>query len=146
MTFSNINVSNPNDGLGDKLRNAFIIVNDNFASIGTIVDADYITATLSNYATKTYVDNIDAGLQDQVDFINNRLNTSESDIDALETNVNNLTLSVNGKASLTQLNNSIANINDAISAQQNDIDNKIDDAPNDGFIYGRQNGTWVRLN
>ena len=45
MTFSNINVSTPNDGLGDKLRNAFIIVNDNFASIGTIVDTDYISAT-----------------------------------------------------------------------------------------------------
>ena len=30
MTFSNINVSNPNDGLGDKLRDAFVIVNDNF--------------------------------------------------------------------------------------------------------------------
>lgn len=146
MTFSNINVSNPNDGLGDKLRDAFIIVNDNFASIGTIVDAAYITATLSNYATKTYVDNIEADLQDQVDFINSRLNTNESDIDTLQTNVTNLTSTVNGKASLTQLNNSIANVNDAIAAQQNDIDSKIDDAPNDGFIYGRQNGAWVRLN
>lgn len=145
MTFSNINVSNPNDGLGDKLRDAFIIVNDNFASIGTIVDPDYISATLSNYATKVYVDNIDADLQDQVDFINGRLNTNESDIDTLQTNVDNLTLSVNGKASLTQLNNSIANVNDAIATQQNDIDNKIDDAPNDGFIYGRQNGAWVRI-
>jgi len=145
MTFSNINVSNPNDGLGDKLRDAFIIVNDNFSSIGTIVDATYITATLSNYATKTYVDNIEADLQDQIDFINGRLNTNQSDINSLETNVDNLTLSLNGKASSTQLNNSIANVNDAISAQQNDIDNKIDDAPNDGFIYGRQNGAWVRI-
>ena len=42
MTFSNVNVSNPNDGLGDKLRDAFIIVNDNFSLIGDIVTPDYL--------------------------------------------------------------------------------------------------------
>lgn len=146
MTFSNINVSNPNDGLGDKLRDAFIIVNENFAEIGTIVTPDYITATLSNYSTITYVDNSISDVQDIIDGILVRLDNDEIDIAALQTDLNNLSLLVQGKASLTQLNTSIANVNHAIAAQQTDIDNKIDEAPNDGFIYGRQNGAWVRLN
>lgn len=29
----NINISNPNDGLGDKVRNAFIKVNNNFTTL-----------------------------------------------------------------------------------------------------------------
>ncbi|CAB4153481.1 Collagen triple helix repeat [uncultured Caudovirales phage] len=35
---TNINVSTPNDGLGDKLRNAMIICNDNFAELSAISD------------------------------------------------------------------------------------------------------------
>lgn len=145
MTFSNINVSYPNDGLGDKLRDAFIIVNENFAEIGTIVTPDYITATLSNYSTITYVDNSISDVQDIIDGILVRLDNDEIDIAALQTDLNNLSLLVQGKASLTQLNTSIANVNNAIAAQQTDIDNKIDEAPIDGFTYGRKNGAWVRL-
>lgn len=138
MTFSNINVSSPNDGLGDKLRDAFIIVNDNFSLIGDIVTPEYITATLSNYATKVYVDNADTDLQNQIDGLDTRLDNDELDIAALQTDLTNLGLLVDGKASLTQLNNSVADINNTIAALQIVVDSKIDDAPRDGQIYGRK--------
>ena len=145
MTFSNVNVSNPNDGLGDKLRDAFIIVNDNFSLIGDIVTPDYLSATLSSYATKVYVDNIEGDLQDQIDFINSRLNNDELDIAALQTDLGNLGLLVDGKASLTQLNNSVASINSTIAALQIDVDSKVGEAPIDGKVYGRKDEGWQEV-
>jgi hypothetical protein len=145
MTFSNVNVSNPNDGLGDKLRDAFIIVNDNFSLIGDIVTPDYLSATLSNYTTKVYVDNVDNTLQDNIDSLDSRLTNDELDITALQTDLGNLSLLVDGKASLTQLNNSVADINNTIATLQTLVDTKIDDAPNDGEAYVRINQTWEKL-
>ena len=145
MTFSNINVSNPNDGLGTKLRDAFIIVNDNFELVGDMVTPEQLSATLSNYTTIVYVDNIEGGLQDQIDFINGRLNTDDSDIETLQDDLNALQILVDGKASVTQLNNMIATINNTITTLQLNVDVKIGDAPNDGFTYGRKNNTWIKL-
>ena len=145
MTFSNINVSNPNDGLGDKLRDAFIIVNDNFDLVGDMVTPEQLSATLSNYATKVYVDNADNTLQDNIDSLDVRLTNDELDIAALQTDLGNLGLLVDGKASLTQLNDSVANINDTIATLQTLVDTKIDDAPNDGEAYVRINQTWEKL-
>lgn len=143
MTFSSINVSNPNDGLGDKLRDAFIIVNDNFASIGDIVTPEYIAATLSNYATIDYVTDeladVDAELLGLID----RVETLETDVDTLQTGFNNLTLSVNGKVSTTTFNNSISAINDTISDLNN---SKIGDAPADGKEYVRKDNDWSEAN
>lgn len=142
MTFSSINVSNPNDGLGTKLRDAFIIVNDNFASIGDIVTPEYIAATLSNYATIDYITDKLTDIVTELLGLIDRVKTLETDLDALQIGFDNLTLSVNGKVSTTTFNNSISDINDTISDLNN---SKIGDAPNDGFTYGRRNGVWVRL-
>lgn len=147
MTFSNINVGvAANTGTGDKLRNAFITINDNFASIGEIVTPEYISATLSNYSTLDYVDSELTDIDTELLSIMNRLDTDESDINTLQTELNSLSLSVNSKASLTQLNNSISNVNNAIASQQKDIDDKIDEAPIDGFAYVRKDGQWIKLN
>jgi hypothetical protein len=146
MTFSNINVSTPNSGLGDKLRDAFVKVNENFSSIGEIVTPDYISATLSNYATLDYVDNELTDVDTELLSIINRLNISEGNIVDIEAEINSLTLLVNGKASLTQLNNSISNINDTISTLQTLVDKNIDEAPIDGFAYVRLDGSWIKLN
>ena len=145
MTFSNINVSNPNDGLGDKLRDAFVIVNDNFDLVGDMVTPEQLSATLSNYATVEYVDNKDVVLQNQI----NGLDIFTQELDAtvynLQTDVTNLGLLVGGKASLTQLNDSIADINNTIAALQLLVDTKITDAPVDGKTYGRQDGNWTEI-
>lgn len=145
MTFSNINVSSPNDGLGDKLRNAFIIVNDNFASIGDIVDVDYITATLSNYTTIDYVNNELTDIDGELISIIGRLNVDEGNITTLQSDLDQLELSVDGKVSVTQLNNVVSTINNTISNQQLDIDTKIGDAPANGSIYGRKDNQWEVL-
>lgn len=145
MTFSNINVSNPNDGLGDKLRDAFIIVNDNFDLVGDMVTPEQLSATLSNYATKVYVDSTDDDLQNQINNLSDLVDLGEGSIQALQTDLNNLELLVDGKASLTQLNNSVANINDTIATLQIDVDNKIDEAPQDDKTYGRNNAAWVEV-
>jgi len=125
MTFSNINVSNPNDGLGDKLRDAFVIVNDNFDLVGDMVTPTQLAATLSNYATIVYVDNTDNTLQDNIDSLDGRLTNDETDIAALQTDLGNLGLLVDGKASLTQLNNAISALNETIAELNVTISNKI---------------------
>ena len=145
MTFSNINVSNPNDGLGDKLRDAFIIVNDNFDLVGDMVTPEQLSATLSNYATKVYVDAADVNLQQNINGLVASYQTLSGDVATLQTDVTNLGLLVDGKASLTQLNDSVANINDTIATLQTLVDTKIDDAPNDGEAYVRINQTWEKL-
>jgi hypothetical protein len=145
MTFSNINVSTPNSGLGDKLRDAFVIVNDNFDLVGDMVTPEQLSATLSNYATKVYVDSEDTNLQNQINNLSDLIDLGEGSIQALQTDLNNLELLVDGKASLTQLNNSVANINDTIATLQIDVDNKIEEAPQDDKTYGRNNANWVEV-
>jgi len=143
MTFSNINVSNPNDGLGSKLRDAFIIVNDNFSLIGDMVTPEQLSATLSNYATKVYVDSEDTNLQNQINNLSDLIDLGEGNIQALQTDLNNLELLVDGKASIGQLNDSVAAINSTIAALQIVVDSKLSDAPKDGLTYGRKDAHWV---
>jgi hypothetical protein len=145
MTFSNINVSTPNDGLGDKLRNAFIKVNDNFAQMEDQVSLIELNTILDSYSTITYVDSKDTILQNQINIFDNRLNEIDISIEQIQSDVTGLGLLVDGKASLTQLNNSISNINNTIAALEIEINNKIDDAPVDGLIYGRQDNHWVEV-
>jgi len=145
MTFSNINVSNPNDGLGDKLRDAFIIVNDNFDLVGDMVTPEQLSATLSNYATKVYVNAADTILQNQINGLSASYYTLSGSFSSLQTDVTNLELLVDGKASLTQLNNSVAAINSTIAALQIVVDNKIEEAPEDSKTYGRNNAAWVEV-
>jgi hypothetical protein len=145
MTFSNINVSNPNDGLGDKLRDAFIIVNDNFDLVGDMVTPEQLSATLSNYATILYVNGKDTILQNQINGLSASYTILSGSFSSLQTQVTSLGLLLDGKASLTQLNNSVANINDTIATLQIDVDNKIEEAPQDDKTYGRNNANWVEV-
>lgn len=145
MTFSNINVSNPNDGLGDKLRDAFIIVNDNFDLVGDMVTPEQLSATLSSYETIVDADASHTDLQNQINNLSDLVDLGEGSIQALQTDLNNLELLVDGKASLTQLNNSVANINDTIATLQIDVDSKIGEAPIDGKTYGRKDENWIEV-
>jgi hypothetical protein len=69
---TNINVSTPNDGLGDKLRDAMIICNDNFAelsSISTTLEADIlaIQSAIDDLAQPPFQISDVAGLQSALD-------------------------------------------------------------------------------
>jgi hypothetical protein len=145
MTFSNINVSSPNDGLGDKLRNAFIIVNENFSQIQDQVSLGQLNTILGSYSTIQYVDTQDTNLQNQITSLSYSLDLSEGSIQTLQTDLNNLELLVGGKASISQLNNSVSAINSTISNIQVEINNKIDDAPANGKTYGRKDETWQEV-
>ncbi len=149
MTFSNINVSQPNDGLGDKLRNAFVIVNENFDSVGNFIETQVtlpqLNTILGSYSTITYVDDLEGTLQVQLDDFDGRLYNDELDIAALQTGLSNLTLSVDGKATISQLNNTYSQLNAVDADLQTQIDNKIDEAPADGKTYGRKDENWSEI-
>lgn len=143
MTFSNINTSTPNSGLGDKLRDAFNKVNYNFSQITGQVSLTQLNTILGSYSTITYVNAADTNLQGQITSLGYSLDLSEGSINTLQTQVYNLGLLVDGKASLTQLNDSVSNINSTIAALQIVVDSKIGEAPQNGTTYGRRNGGWT---
>lgn len=151
MTFSNINIGlSPNDGTGDVLRTAFEIVNDNFLEVEEFlvsqVTESYLTATLSNYAT---IENV----QEIVEPIGIDISTLFTSLDDKAplvhthsvSNVTGLQGQLDGKATLTQLNNAISNLNDTIAELNITLSNKIDEAPQDGNSYVRRNGEWIIL-
>ena len=127
---TNINVGlTANDGLGDKLRDAFIIVNENFTEINSI-----LTGTGS--FTISQVQGLQAALnniQTQLDYIPGL----QSDINS----INNTIYTIN--QTLNSQNTSIADLYDEITNLQNQIFARIEEAPIDGVTYGRQDGTWV---
>lgn len=143
MTFSNINTSTPNSGLGDKLRDAFNIVNDNFAQIEDQVDLTELNAILEDYATKVYVDAADIIIQEGIDDLQTILTQTNDDVAVLEQNYLQLSLDIIGKDTLTQLNNSVANLNNTIADLQIVVDGKVGEAPLNNNSYGRRNGNWV---
>ena len=143
MTFSNINTSTPNSGLGDKLRDAFNIVNYNFSQITGQVSLTQLNTILGSYSTITYVNAADTNLQLNINGLIGSYQTLSNEVDTLQTDLTSLGLLVGGKASLSQLNDSIANINSTIAALQIVVDSKISDAPKDGTTYGRRNGSWT---
>jgi len=127
---TNINVGlTANDGLGDKLRNAFIIVNDNFDAIDVIL-------TGTNSFTISQVQ----GLQTALTNINNQIvyiPGLQSDIN----DINNTIYTIN--QTLNNQNTSIADLYNEITNLQNQIYTKIEEAPIDGVTYGRKDGAWV---
>ena len=126
----NINIGiGPDTGTGDKLRNAFIIVNNNFDAIDAIL-------TGTNSFTISQI----TGLQTALTNINNQLSYIpglQSDINA----INNTIYTIN--QTLNSQNSSIADLYDEITNLQNQIYTKIEEAPIDGVTYGRRNGAWV---
>lgn len=142
MTFSNINTSTPNSGLGDKLRDAFNIVNYNFSQIEDQVSLTQLNTILGSYSTITYTNSKDTILQNQINGLSASYSILSGSVSSLQTDVTSLGLLVDGKASITQLNNSIADINNTIAALQIVVDSKIEDAPRDGKLYGRRDSNW----
>ena len=145
MTFSNINTSTPNSGLGDKLRDAFNIVNYNFSQITGQVSLTQLNTILGSYSTITYVNAADTNLQLNINGLIASYQTLSGDVISLQADITNLGLLVDGKASLTQLNDSVANINNTIAALQIVVDSKITDAPADGKTYGRKDENWIEV-
>lgn len=145
MTFSNINTSTPNSGLGDKLRDAFVKVNYNFSQIINQVSYEELQDILDGYARQSYVDDTCNTLYDLIVTLQGRADNDELDIAALQTDLSSLGLLVDGKASLTQLNDSVSNINSTIAALQIVVDSKIGEAPQNGTTYGRRNGGWTAV-
>lgn len=152
MTFSNINIGlSPNDGTGDVLRTAFEIVNSNFDDVETFlvsqVTINYLTATLSNYTTQQE-------LNDVVEPIGVDISTLFTSLDGKAplvhthsvSNVTGLQGQLDSKATLTQLNNAIADLNSTIADLNITLADKIDEAPIDGFAYVRLDGDWIKLN
>ena len=126
----NINVGlTANDGLGDKLRDAFIMVNENFDAIDAILTGTG-TLTISQIA----------GLQTALDNINNQLfyiPLLQQDIQ----NINNTLYTIN--QTLNSQNSSIADLYNEITNLQDQIYTKVEEAPIDGVTYGRKDGHWV---
>lgn len=129
MTFSNINVGTaPNDGTGDALRDAMIIVNDNFDKVKDTFESQVTTEqleiALDNYVlTATYSSQIasltasDASLQSQVD--NRALLIHTHSI----AQVNGLLTQLNTKVNTSTYNSDISNINGNISSLNDLINN-----------------------
>lgn len=130
---TNINVGlTANDGLGDKLRNAFIIVNENFDTIDTILSGTGSFTISQVQGLQTALDNI----QTQLDYIPGL----QSDINS----INNTIYTIN--QTLNSQNSSISDLYDEITNLQNQIFTKIEEAPIDGVTYGRKDGVWVVVN
>ena len=145
MTFSNINTSTPNSGLGDKLRDAFNKVNYNFSQIEDQVSLTELNTILGSYSTITYVNGKDTILQNQINGLSASYTILSGSVSSLQTQVTSLSLLVDGKASLTQLNNAIVALNNTIAELNITISNKIDEAPQDDNSYVRRNGEWIIL-
>lgn len=129
---TNINVGlTANDGLGDKLRDAFIIVNENFDAIDAILTGTG-TLTISQIA----------GLQTALTNIDNQL----AYIPGLQTDINDINNTIYTiNQTLNSQNNSIADLYDEITNLQNQIFARIEEAPIDGITYGRRDGGWVAV-
>lgn len=150
MTFSNINVSNPNDGLGDKLRDAFVIVNDNFIEVESFlvsqVTDSYLSATLSNYVTLISFNNQNNSIGATISTLQSEINNRALLVHTHSvSNVTGLQGQLDSKATITQLNNAISALNETIAELNITLSNKIDEAPQDDNSYVRKNGSWVIL-
>lgn len=146
MTFSTIDIgTTANDGTGDELRNAFIKVNDNFLLVTEQVSIPYLTATLSSYETIIDADVTHNDLYESIAYVRGIADQNTIDLQANDAEISSFYTLLDGKASLTQLNNAIASLNLTIANLQLDVDTKIPEAPKDGFNYARRNGAWIKI-
>ena len=121
----------PNDGTGDKLRDAFIIVNNNFSEINSI-----LTGTGSFTISQVQ------GLQTALDNINNQLSyipSLQSDINSINNTIYTINQTLNSQSA------SIADLYNEINDLQTQIYTKIEEAPIDGNSYVRRDATWTIL-
>lgn len=96
-----INVSYPNDGLGDKLRDSMIKVNDNFTELLNLINS--LDLSISGIT----------GLDDALNTISASITGLQSQISTLDTNHNSDISTIN--SNVVTINSSIASINGAIA-------------------------------
>lgn len=118
----NINVGlTPNDGLGDTLRDAFIIVNSNFAELNSIVSGDTVSQAEFDAAIAAVNDSLD----DLLDLINTKANLVHthviSDIIGLQTILNGLVTQSTFNLQIAAINASIAVINSDLATIEGNI-------------------------
>lgn len=145
MTFSNINVGTvPNDGTGDALRNAMIYVNSNFetarVNFQSQVTTNQLNLALANYVlTATYSAQI-ASMTASILSLNNSLagkaplvhTHTISQVTGLQTQLDN-------KVNTSTFNLEISSINNTVSELSS---SKINEAPDDIYLYARANMDW----
>ena len=150
----NINVgSQANDHTGDKLRNAFIKVNDNFDYIQSILDNCLIQGSveisdinglqlvLSNIQLE--LDNIPL-LQDQINSLSSSISYLNSSIITINNNISNIQTDIDDlQSNISSILNDILDIQSEIATIQSDLLNKVDEAPENGVRYIRKDGEWV---
>lgn len=119
MTFSNINIGAvPNDGKGSALRDAMIIVNENFDMVNSFVGVttEQLDEALTDYVTLLEYDSQIASLTASQLSLSTSLNNkaalvhthSISQIDGLQSQLDS-------KVGTNVFNNTISNINESIS-------------------------------
>jgi hypothetical protein len=145
----NINVgSQANDGTGDKLRNAFIIVNENFDYIQSILDTCLIQGSVEISdinGLQTILDTLSEqvdyipGLQEQISNLSGSISYLNSAISTINDNI--LTIDTE----ITDINVILTDIQSQITDIQTELTTKIDEAPIDGTTYGRKDGDWFEI-
>lgn len=118
-----------NNGLGDKLRDAFIIVNENFASIDTLLSGNNALTISQITGLQTALNNI----QTQLDYIPDL----QGDINSINNTIFTINLTLNSQ------NISIADLYSEITNLQTQIFTKVEEAPIDGESYVRKDADWV---
>ncbi len=133
---TNINVGlTANDGLGDKLRDAFIIVNENFSNIQDILDVVLTDSSIISISQISGLQTILDDLSYQVSLIP----TLQDDINSINSTIYTINQTLNSQ------NGSISDLYSLVNDLQQQIYTKIGDAPIDGEQYVRQDGEWIIL-
>lgn len=130
---TNINVGlTANDGLGDKLRDAFIIVNENFSNIQDILDVVLTDSSIISISQISGLQTILDDLSYQVSLIP----SLQDDINSINTTIYTINQTLNSQ------NGSISELYSLVNDLQQQIYTKIGEAPIDGLQYARQDGAW----
>lgn len=129
---TNINVGlTANDGLGDKLRDAMVIVNNNFTELRNDIDNISLSVTIDDIpglsASLVSLNNSITQLESDVNNDITNINTTISGITAsiltIQGNISTLqTNDINLQNNINSINTSITNINNTISSLLLDID------------------------
>jgi len=122
-----------NDGTGDVLRDAFIIVNENFSDIQSILD-NVLTGTSSISISQI------SGLQSILDDLTYNVGLIpglQSDINSINTTISTINNTLNSQ------NFSINDLYFIVDDLQTEIYTKIGEAPIDGQQYVRKDAGWV---
>ncbi len=122
-----------NDGTGDKLRDAFIIVNQNFLDIQDILD---VVLTDSSIIPISQI----SGLQTILDDLSYQVSL----IPGLQDDINSINSTIfTINQTLNSQNSSINELYSLVNDLQQQIFTKIGEAPIDGKQYVRQDAEWV---